>query len=277
MKQTNERIVGKIILGSVVCIILFCFMLGAYFTVPAGHRGVLLTFGKPMPFAYDEGIHFKIPIAQKAVRMEVRTTKIETGADSSSRDLQDVSTTVALNFHVNPESSVSLYQEVGMDYVHRIINPAIQESVKAVSARYIAEELITKRAEVRTAMQEAIRPRLENYHLVVDDFNIVNFQFSEVFDGAIEAKVTAEQLKLKADRDLQRIQVEAQQKIEQAKAEAESLRLQKQEVTEDLIRLREIEAKMAAIDKWNGELPQVTGGAIPLLSIDQMQSVEVQE
>ncbi len=107
----------------------------------------------------------------------------------------------------------------------------------------------------------------------MDDFNIVNFQFSEEFDKAIEAKVTAEQLKLKAATDLERIRIEADQKIAQAQAEATALNLQKLEITPDLVRLREIEVQREAVNKWNGELPQVTGGAMPFIDITSQANI----
>jgi len=243
------------------------------YTIGAGERGVLLTFGKPNMDARGEGLHFKLPFAQTIKKFEVKTQKIETDADSASRDLQDVQTRIALNFHLMPESTPRLYQEVGFAYRERVIDPAIQESVKSVTAQFTAEELITRRPEVRRGIQESLEERLARYYVVVDDFNIVNFQFSEEFDKAIEEKVTAEQKKLKAERDLERIKIEKEQTITQAQAEAEALRLQKQEITPDLVKLRQIEVQRTAIEKWNGELPMVTGGSIPFIDLTGNKSL----
>ena len=254
----------------VILILLVIFLilaLSAFRIVGAGERGVKMTFGKPSMDVLDEGIHFKIPVVQSIKKLEVRTQKIETDADSASRDLQDVQTTIALNFHLVPDSVPRLYQQLGTDYKSRIIDPAIQESVKSVSARFTAEELIARRPEVREGIRIELTEKLAKYNIQVDDFNIVNFQFSEEFNKAIEQKVTAEQLKLKAERDLERILIEKEQKIAQAQAEAEALRLQKQEITPDLIALRQIEVQRSAIEKWNGILPQVTGNAIPFIDI----------
>ncbi len=238
----------------------------AFYTIQAGHRGVLLTFGKPSMNSINEGLHIKIPIAQTIKKMEVRKQKIEVTADSASKDLQDVQTIIALNFHLSASQVPKLYQEIGTDYINRIINPAIQESVKATTAKFTAEELITRRSEVRNSIREFITEKLKKYYVIVDDFNIVNFQFSDEFDKAIEAKVTAEQLKLKAIVDLERIKVEKQQKITQAEAEAEALRIQKQVITSELIKLRQIEMMMAAIDKWDGKMPEATAG-MPFIDI----------
>lgn len=271
MTQLDEKVIIKWSISTIIiCILLF----GSFCIVPAGHRGVLLTFGKPSMVAMGEGLNMKIPLVQSVKKFEVKTQKIEVNADSASKDLQDVQTTIALNFHLSSEEIPRLYQEIGYAYRGRIIDPAIQESVKSVTAKFTAEELITRRPEVRLGIQQALDERLGKYYILVDDFNIVNFQFSEEFDKAIESKVTAEQLKLKAERDLERIKIEKEQIITSAQAEAEALRLQKQEITPDLVKLRQIEVQRLAIEKWNGELPTVTGGAMPFLDITSVSEVQ---
>jgi len=245
----------KTVFKWVIAIFIFVLIFfGAFYTIPAGYRGVVLTFGKPADIVSSEGLHFKIPLVQTVAKIEVRKQKIETQASSSSKDLQDVQTTIALNFHLNPSETNKLYQEIGLGYADRIINPAIQESVKSITAKFTAEELITRRPEVRAGIQEQLTERLSKYYITVDDFNIVNFQFSEEFNKAIEQKVTAEQLKLKADRDLERIRVEAEQKVTQAQAEADSIRIQSEALkqNQDILQLRFIE-------KWDGILPKVMG------------------
>lgn len=269
LNQSNvvgKKPVFKTVIIVIVGLIILSAISGIFYTVPAGYRGVLLTFGRPDPNSKEEGLGFKVPFAQKVVDLEVRTQKDEVVADSSSSDLQDVQTTVALNYHVSPKYAPLLYTKVGMDYRDRIILPAIQESVKAGTAQYKAEELISKRADVREDIKTLISEHLNKYYIVVDDFNIVNFQFSEEFDKAIEAKVTAEQLKLKAERDLQRIEIEKEQKITQAQAEAEALRLQKAVISPELIQLRQIEMQIMAIEKWNGIMPQATNG-MPFIDV----------
>lgn len=260
---------------SLVSMLVLILIFGSFYTISAGHRGVLLTFGKPNMDVSEEGLHFKIPIVQKVKKMEVRTQKIEVGADSASKDLQNVQTTIALNFHLSANEVPVLYQEIGASYRERIIDPAIQETVKAVSARYTAEELVTRRTEVRNDMQVALKERLQKSYIIVDDFNIVNFQFSEEFDKAIELKVTAEQLKLKAEMDLERIKIEKEQKITQAEAEAQALKLQKQEITSDLLKLRQIEVQRQAIEKWDGVLPKVTGGALPFIDVNKEAGLQI--
>lgn len=265
----NKEITSTIFVAFSVAII-FSLILGSFYTISAGERGIILTFGKPSMDVSSEGFHWKVPIVQQVKKMEVRTKKIETDADSVTKDLQGVMTKIALNYHLNPELIPKLYQEVGPGYESRIINPAIQESVKAVMARYEIEELTENRPEVRNGIKEFISEKLSKYYIIVDDFNIVNFGWSEEFTKAIEEKLTAEQKKLKAERDLERIKVEAEQVKTQAEAEAYALKIKASaiEASDDVVTLKQIEAQLEAIEKWNGKLPQVTGGSIPLINLE---------
>jgi prohibitin 2 len=267
MKKGPLRLV--LIIVAILAVFLF---FRPWVQVGAGERGVVLNFGAVQDTVLGEGLHFRMPIRQKVAIMDVKVQKAVTDAASASSDLQDVTSSVALNYHVVPDKANVVYQTLGVEFKERIIDPAIQEVMKAVSARYTAEELITKRAAVSEAMRENLAERLLSYNIAVDAFSIVSFSFSKVFTEAIEAKQTAEQLALKAKRDLERIKIEAEQKITAAKAEAESLRLQRANISLDLIELRKIEANLKAIDKWNGILPQVTGGgAIPFIGVGEIQ------
>ena len=240
--------------------------------VGAGERGIVLNFGAVQDKVLNEGIHFRVPIMQEVVLMDIKIHKVVTDAASASSDLQDVALSVALNYHILPEKANLVYQTIGVEFKERMIDPAIQEVMKAVSARYTAEELITKRPAVSAEMQESLTKRLLLSNISVDAFSIVSFSFSKIFTDAIEAKQTAEQNALKAKRDLDRIRVEADQTIAAATAEAEALRLQKMNISPDLIELRKIEANLKAIEKWNGILPQVTGaGAVPFIGVSDLK------
>lgn len=257
---------GLVVMAGVIIFILI--FLRPWVQVGPGQRGVVLNFGAVQTLVMDEGLHVLIPVMQKVALMDVRVQKVETDAAAASADLQDISTRVALNYHVVPDKANIVYQSIGVHFGERIIDPAIQEVVKAITAKYTAEELITKRAIVGEAMRLALAERLIINNIAVDAFSIMTFSFSKVFTEAIESKQTAEQLALKAKRDLDRIKIEAEQKITAARAEAESLRLQRANISIDLIELRKIEANMKAIEKWNGILPQVTGGgSIPLIGL----------
>jgi regulator of protease activity HflC (stomatin/prohibitin superfamily) len=247
-------------------------LLHPWVQVGAGERGVVLNFGAVQESVLGEGLHFRVPVMQRIALMDVKVQKAVTDAASASSDLQDVTSSVALNYHIIPDKANVVYQTLGVQFKERIIDPAIQEVMKAVTAQYTAEELITKRPAVSAAMQETLTKRLLAYNIGVDAFSIVTFSFSKVFTEAIEAKQTAEQLALKARRDLERIKIEAEQKITAATAEAESLRLQRANISTDLIELRKVEANLRAIDKWNGILPQVTGsGSVPFIGVGEVQ------
>ncbi|MDP2278318.1 MAG: prohibitin family protein [Nitrospirota bacterium] len=267
MKKGPARM--ALIIGAILVGFLF---LNPWVQIGPGERGVVLNFGAVQDKVLDEGLHFRVPLMQQIIRVDVKVQKAETAAAAASSNLQDVSSTVAINYHIIPDKANAVYQSVGKDFKDRIIDPAVQEVVKAVSARYSAEELITKRSAVSDAMRATLTERLMAHNIAVDAFSIVGFSFSKIFMEAIESKQTAEQLALKASRDLDRIKIEAEQTITAAKAEAESLRLQKANISTDLIELRKIEANLKAIDKWNGVLPQVTGaGAVPFIGVGDIQ------
>lgn len=246
-------------------------LLNPFVIVSAGERGVVLNFGAVQDTVLGEGLHLRVPVMQKVVMIDVRIQKSQTDAESVSKDLQDTKSTIAVNYHSSPDKVNKIYQTIGVSFKERIIDPAVQEVVKAITARYTAVELITQREKVRTEIKDLLKQRLITYDIMVDDFSIVNFRFSQQFEAAIEAKQTAEQLALKAQRDLERIKIEADQKIASAKAEAESLRLQKENVTPQLIQLRKIEASIKAIEKWDGHMPKVSSGAVPFIDIKSLE------
>lgn len=233
-------------------------------TVGAGERGVQLRFGAVTGKIFDEGLYFRIPFIERVQKMDVKIQKDEIPASAASKDLQIVTSKIALNYHLDPEAVNKVWQEVGRNYNIRIIAPSIQEAVKAESAKFTAEELITKREEVKEKIKANLAERLLERSIIVDEFNIIDFEFSPAFNTAIEAKVTAEQLKLKADRDLQRIEIEAEQKIAEARGKAEAIRIEAQALRQNpqVVELRWIE-------KWDGKVPTYWGEASPFIGINR--------
>jgi prohibitin 2 len=272
MKRTVKQISKRVGMGIVaVGVLLVLLLMNPFVKIDAGERGVLLNFGAVQGDVLGEGLHLRIPIMQKIVKMDVKIQKSETRAEAASKDLQDIKSVIALNYHIIPDKANWVYQNIGVAFKERVIDPTVQEAVKAVTAKYTAVQLIGEREAVSTAIKDALSQKLADYNLYVDGFSVIDFSFSKKFTDAIEAKQEAEQLALKAQRDLDRIKIEAEQKVAQAKAEAESLRLQKQQITVELIELRKIEALREAIAKWNGTVPNVLlsgGGATPLFSVD---------
>ena len=235
--------------------------------VPAGYRGVVLRFGAPTAAVKGEGLYMVVPFVNTVELMLVQVVSYDAVAEAASRDLQDVKAKVTLNYSLDPRQVVEIYRSLRHEYEFRIIKPAIQEAVKAATARFTAEELITRRPEVRDAIQSNLTQRLDRFGIQTQAMSITDFAFSKSFNDAIEEKVTATQQVLKAERDLQRIRLEAQQQIEVARAQAEALRIQKENVTPALIELRRIEAQFRAIEKWNGQLPTYVAGPVPILDV----------
>ena len=274
--DVNEKVVGvvkskalKIAIGVVILLIIF-LTANPFLVIPAGHRGVILSWGAVQKEVLPEGLAFRWPVYQQVVKADVRILVTQPDCDAVTKDQQVNHTKVAVNYHIIPSEASWVFQNVGADYKEKLVYPKIQEIVKAITARYTALELISKREQIRNEMKDHLKEALHPYKIVVDDFSVVNFRWDPDFQKAIEAKQVAEQLAMKAQRDLERIKIEAEQKITQAKAEAESLRLQKENVTPYLIKLRQIEANIKAIEKWNGQLPRFSGGAVPFIDMKSL-------
>lgn len=255
------RKTGKIIGGVIAAAAVIIVALNSLTSVEAGHSGVVLTFGKVSEAVLSEGLHVKVPFIQQIIQIDNRVLKAEVDCSSASKDLQTVSSTIALNYRVRNEASARIYKEVGPSYESVIITPAIQECVKAVTAKYTAEQLITERQQISDQMKELLNEKISGYGLELEIFNIIAFEFTDEYNAAIEAKQTAQQNALKAEQDLQRIKVEAEQTVAQAQAEAEAYRLKSEQITPQMI-------AMEYIDKWDGKLPAVAGGDSSSMLID---------
>lgn len=243
--------------------VILLFVVWPFGTVGAGERGVLLRWGAVTDQVLNEGLYIRVPVMDSVVIMDVKIQKEEVVATAASKDLQTVESRVALNYHIDPSRVANIYQDIGVDYAARLIDPALQESVKSTTAKYTAEELITKREEVRDAIRAHLVEKLEPRGILVDDFNIVDFQFSAAFDQAIELKVTAEQSALAAKNKLEQIKFEAEQQIAEARGKAEALRIESQALqnSPQILQLR-------ALEKWDGKMPSVMGdGATPFIDI----------
>lgn len=246
---------GKIVAIVIAALLVIGILSTCFTVVEAGHTGVVLTFGAVSDNVLSEGLHFKAPLVQQVIQVNNRTQKIETQGTASSKDLQIVSYVVAVNFRINNSASADLYKNVGADYSNVIVAPAIQESIKAVTAQFTAEQLITERQNVGDQIKTVLSEKISAYGITVEIFNIVNFDFSDEFNAAVEAKQTAQQQALKAEQDLARIEVEAKQKVTQAQAEADSIRL----IQEALSKAPDY-VEYVKWNKWNGELPSVMTG-----------------
>jgi len=262
----NKKLVKRIIIGIITgFILLFTILIlfSSFTVVDAGHTGVKVTLGKVSDDVLSEGFHFKTPFITNIVQIDNRVMKTEVDSNAASKDLQSISSKVSVNYRVNTSASASIYKNVGQDFNNVIVNPAIQECMKSVTAKYNADQLITNRTIVSSEMEKEISQKINPYGLNIEVFNIINFEFSEEFSKAIEAKQTAQQQALKAEQDLSRIKVEAAQLVEKAKAESEAYQLKNQQLTDKVI-------MMQYVEKWDGKLPVVTSGGSSLFDINSI-------
>lgn len=242
----------KYIVAGIMGVIILLFIIGGFRTVKSGQVGIKTRFGKIVNTNLHEGINIKLPLIEKIIKMNVRVQKIEVETASASKDLQDVNMKLAVNYRVDGTKAVSLYKNVGEKYEDIVLSPAIQESIKAVTSQYTAEELITNRSEVSKKCMKELQEKVKSYGLTIDNFNIINFSFSEEFNKAIEEKQVAEQRVLTAKQELEKEKIEAEKKIVKAEAEKQANELKQASLTDNLI-------KEKFIEKWNGELPKASG------------------
>lgn len=236
-------IIALFILTTIICSIT---------TVPSGFVGIKTRFGQVQDDVIQEGFNFKLPYIEKIVKLDCRTQKTEYTMEASSKDLQKISNfKVAVNYNITKDTANDLYRKVGVDYKLIIVEPAIQEAMKATIANYTAEELITKRNEVSAFALEALFNKLQDSGITLTALNIVDLSFSEEFDKAVEEKQIVEQQTEKAKYELEKAKVENEKKIENAKAEAEVMKQQNAQITDQYLKLKEIENQKAMIEKWN--------------------------
>jgi len=246
LKNKNIRIIGIIVIAVVI------LLASSIRIVESGEVGVRVRFGKASNQPTHEGINLKIPFIEQIKKMNIRVQKIEVTTSSSSKDLQDVEMSLAVNYQIDKKKAVNLYKNVGSNYDEVILEPAIEEGIKAVTSKYTAEELITNRSEVSKQCREELDKKVSKYGLSINDFNITNFNFSKEFNKAIEEKQVAEQKVLTAKQELEKERIEAEKKIVKAEAEKRSNELKEESLTDNIIREKFIE-------KWDGHLPKVTG------------------
>lgn len=256
--QANLKPIAGLLVVVGPLIAIFGTMFSAVQLVKSGYVGVVLHFGAAVG-QKPEGMHFMIPGVQELEVMEVRTQKMDSTATAASRDLQPVTTDIALNYRIDKNQASDLYKGVGLEYGVRIIAPAVQEAIKVVTAQYTAEDLIRQRGKVKTEVENLIAARLKTYSIIVDPggLSITNFEFSPEFNKVIELKQIAQQDAEKQKFVLQRAELEKQTKIAQAQGEAEAAKL-------NALALKEAGGELVVarewIEKWDGKVPQVSGG-----------------
>ncbi len=249
-----------------LCIVLALVLVCSCFTVvSAGHTGVVVTLGKVNEAVLQEGIHVKAPFVQQVVMIDNRIVKLEVDTEAFSKDLQTVATTLAINYRVDTAKSYSIYKNIGANYESVLVTPAVNEVLKAIVAKYTAEESVTNRTLISEGLVQGLNEKLNGIGLYVTDVNILNFEFSDAFITAIEEKQVAQQQLLKAETEKQTAITNAEAEAEtiriKAEAEAAANKILSESLTDRVIEYNKVQ-------KWNGELPRVTGGAGTFVSID---------
>jgi len=252
-----------IAVGFVAILVIIGF--NSFVVINPGEAGVVSVLGKASDGVLLEGVHFKPPLAGKIDIYDITVQKFEVPAQSSTKDLQDLTASFAINFRLDPIQVVNIRRTQGtlQNIVSKIIAPQTQESFKIAAARRTVEEAITKRDELKQDFDLALGNRLEKYGIIVLDTSVVDLDFSPEFSKAVEEKQIAEQRAQRAVYVAQEAEQEAEATINRAKGQAEAQRLLRETLTSELLQKQ-------AIDKWDGKFPQVMGGngALPFINID---------
>jgi regulator of protease activity HflC (stomatin/prohibitin superfamily) len=260
--QVVKLVIGGIGLFVALIIIIAMFPIAS---VGAGERGVIFnTTSGVEDRILGEGLHFRIPFFQSVRTVNVRVQKDETDALAGSNDLQTVTIRTVVNWRLDASKVNVIYQEIGDEeaVLNSIVRPRVAEIVKSETAKYSAEDMLTKRSELKAGIDARLREDLIKYNIILDDITLNDIDFSDQFNQAIELKATAEQNAIAEENKLRQVEAQAKQKVELAKAEAESIRIQSEALAnnEGLIDLKWVE-------RWNGQLPTYVGTTTPLMSI----------
>jgi len=273
-KIPRPRTIGILILLFVVLIVLW----GTFVIIPAGHRGVCLWWGSVEKRIMGEGLNFIVPLAERVIKVDVKVQPHPfKEIDASSKEYQMVKMTGMMNFHIDPAYVNDLYQKVGLDFADKVIDPAFNDFVKEVVPTYPIGEILPKREEIRQRAMKKLGDNLSRYHIIVDDIYFANIRFSPGYEGAVEAKQVAQQQVETQKQVLAQREIEAQQKVATAKGEAESIQVvaQGQAKANDALSrsITPILVQYKSIERWNGILPQVSGGAVPFVDLRKIGGV----
>jgi regulator of protease activity HflC (stomatin/prohibitin superfamily) len=259
----------------VALLILVSILWGTFVIVPAGSRGVVLWWGSVEKRIMDEGLNFKVPMTETVIKVDVRVQPHPfREIDASSKEYQIVKMTGMMNFHIDPAFVNDLYQKVGLDFADKVIDPAFNDFVKEVVPTYPIGEILPKREEIRQTAMKKLGNNLSRYHIIVDDIYFANIRFSPEYEKAIEAKQVAQQQVETQKQVLAQREIEAQQKVATAKGEAESILVvaQEQAKANEVLShsITPILVSYKSIERWNGILPQVSGGVVPFIEVGKM-------
>ena len=256
-----------LILPVLLAFIILFFILAweSFYIVNPGYTVLHMRMGKFIQANTEAGWYLKVPVIDSVISIDNRIQKSVIETTALSKDLQTVSIGVAINYRIN--DAILLYQTVGTNFEQIIIDPFAQESVKAVVAKYTAEDLIQYRHDAKDKVFNELKDRLAALNITLIDFNFIHSDFSPDFIKAVEEKQIAVQSAITAKNLTEKVKEEVIQTRSRAEAEAYALKIKKESVTQELIELKKVEVQIKAIEKWDGILPRVVSGNIPFINV----------
>ena len=256
----TKSIIKLAVIGFILLLIII-ILANCFKSIPTGFVGVKTQFGKVQEIVLHEGLNCKRPFTEKIILMNCKTQKCEFTMETSTKDLQIINNfKIAVNYNVNSDKANELYRTVGEGYEQVIVEPAIYESVKYGTSNYTAEEMVTMRGVVSDTIWEILKHKLEDKGITVTAISILDLSFSAEYDQAIEKKQVVEQQTKTSQLELEKAKIDNEKRVENAKADAEVMRLQNSQITEQTLRLKELEIKEKLIDKWDGKYPTTMVG-----------------
>ncbi|MHB0994925.1 MAG: prohibitin family protein [Elusimicrobiales bacterium] len=259
--------IGKLLIpvAAVAAVVLF---FSAFFIVPPGEVAIKTRLGSIVD-SYSEGMNFKIPFFESVTRFSIQIQRADIKTQAFSKDLQTMNSHLVVNHRIQKETVVSIYRNLGPNYVDNIVDPAVQEVFKAIAARYSAEKIISERSLLVEEINAEVKERLNKKEIIVTDISVTDLDFTDQFLKAVEDKQVAEQQAKMSEKLVEKAKRDAEQQIAKSRGEAEALRMQREQVTPSLIELRKVDAQLKAIEKWNGVLPGYVGAGVPFISIEK--------
>ncbi len=265
--KMEKDYIGKLLIpvAAVAAVVLF---FSAFFIVPPGEVAIKTRLGSIVD-SYSEGMNFKIPFFESVTRFSIQIQRADIKTQAFSKDLQTMNSHLVVNHRIQKETVVSIYRNLGPNYVDNIVDPAVQEVFKAIAARYSAEKIISERSLLVEEINAEVKERLNKKEIIVTDISVTDLDFTDQFLKAVEDKQVAEQQAKMSEKLVEKAKRDAEQQIAKSRGEAEALRMQREQVTPSLIELRKVDAQLKAIEKWNGVLPGYVGAGVPFISIEK--------
>lgn len=266
-KGMEKDITGKVAAGFVVFAVLVVG-LSSFFVVSPGEVAIKTRLGKIVD-SYEEGLHLKLPLLESIIKFSIQIQRADIKTQAFSKDLQTMNVHVVVNHRIQKGTAVSVYRNLGPNYVETVVDPTVQEIFKSIAAKFSAERIIADRNVLVEEINQSAKEKLMKQEIIVTDISVVDLDFTDQFLKAVEDKQVADQQAQMAGKLVEKAKRDAEQQIAKSRGEAEALRMQREQVTPALIELRKVDAQLKAIEKWNGVLPGYVGAGVPFISIEK--------